>query len=106
MTRDSFNAPFKGHSAKTNNESSAVSPPLQTDREKPQRVQEAQWDFCYFCSEQKCWQEEQWNYISYSWSGTGPQSKKGNVLFKVTYWKEDEENRKLELYYVNKLLSC
>lgn len=33
MTRDSCTAPFKGHSAKTNNESSVVSPPLQTDRE-------------------------------------------------------------------------
>lgn len=47
--------------------------------------------FCYFSSEQKCWQGERWNYISYSWSGTRPQAKKGNVLLNVTYWKTESK---------------
>lgn len=47
--------------------------------------------FCYFSSEQKCWQGKRWNYISYSWSGTRPQAKKGNVLLNVTYWKDGEQ---------------
>lgn len=47
--------------------------------------------FCYFSSEQKCWQGERCNYISYSWSGTRPQAKKGNVLLNVTYWKDREQ---------------
>lgn len=47
--------------------------------------------FCYFSSQQKCWQGERWNYISYSWSGTRPQAKKGNVLLNVTYWKDGEQ---------------
>lgn len=48
---------------------------------------------CYFFSEQKCWQEKQWNYISYSWSGTRPQAKKGNVLLYVTYWRDKRATR-------------
>lgn len=31
------------------------------------------------------------NYISYSWSGTRPQAKKGNVLLNVTYWRDRAE---------------
>lgn len=47
--------------------------------------------FCYFSSEQKCWQGERRNYISYSWSGTRPKAKKGNVLLNVTYWKDGKQ---------------
>lgn len=47
-TRDGCSIPFKGHGGKTNNESRAVLPPLQKEEKKPQRVQEALWDFLLF----------------------------------------------------------
>lgn len=90
-TRDGCTIPFKGHGGKTNNESRAVSPPLQKEEKSLREFKRLCGIFCYFSSEQKCWQGKRWNYISYSWSGTRPQAKKGNVLLNVTYWKEGEQ---------------
>lgn len=85
--------PFKGHGGKTNNESRAVSPPLQ--KEKKKGVQEALWDFFFFFLLFFLWTKvlagKRQNYISYSWSGTRPQAKKGNVLLNVTYWRDRAE---------------
>lgn len=49
-TRDGCCSLLKGHGSKTNNESRAVLPPLQkaAGKKKPQRVQEALWDFLLF----------------------------------------------------------
>lgn len=47
--------------------------------------------YFFSSSEQKCWQGKRRNYISYSWSGTRPQAKKGNVLLNVTYWRDREQ---------------
>lgn len=90
-TRDGCTTPFKGHGGKTNNESRAVSPPLQKEEKSLREFKRLCGIFCYFSSEQKCWQGKRWNYISYSWSGTRPQAKKGNVLLNVTYWRDGEQ---------------
>lgn len=91
-TRDGCSIPFKGHGGKTNKESRAVSPSLQKEEKKSLgEFKRLCGIFCYFSSEQKCWQGKRWNYISYSWSGTRPQAKKGNVLLNVTYWKDGEQ---------------
>lgn len=93
-TWDGCRAPLKGHGSKTNNESRAVLPPLQKEGKKKKALESSRGSvgfFCYFSSEQKCWQGERWNYISYSCSGTRPQAKKGNVLLNVTYWKTESK---------------
>lgn len=93
-TRDGCCSLLKGHGSKTNNESRAVLPPLQKAERGGESLREFKrlcGIFCYFSSEQKCWQGERRNYISYSWSGTRPQAKKGNVLLNVTYWKDGKQ---------------
>lgn len=106
--RDGCTIPFKGHNGKTNNESSTVSPPLQTgDKKKKKKLGEFKrlsGIFVIFALYKSAGRESSATTFHTAGLAQGPRAKKGNVLLNVTYWKEDEQTgcKKEENDYDNK----